>query len=294
MTRFLDVRISSVGGALAKSVSLFHGTAICNYRSLNHGEFLNDIRGRHVLIATHGFNVDRAAGIACLSNWERLLQLAPPSVFLGLLWPGDSVWLHGVDYPEEPRVADEAGQLIAPFLDANFAGAASISFASHSLGARVLLATVSKMSQPVRQATIMAGAIDDDCLNTEFQAAATKIGRISVLASKQDTVLSALFPLGNFLGGILDAGHPWRRAGLGQGGPSSPWPGNFQAPFEIPYNWEFRHDDYLQLDPPSPSIGVPTDVPMEGSSKPGANYWQAAWTAAFVSTRFRCISRAYW
>ena len=287
MTRFLDVRISSVGGALAKSVSLFQGTEIGNYRSVNQAEFLNDIHGRHVLIATHGFNVDRAAGIACLSNWERLLQLAPPSVFIGLLWPGDSVWLHALDYPEVPRVADQAGQLIAPFLDANFGGAVSVSFASHSLGARVLLATVSKMSRPVRQATIMAGAIDDNCLNTEFQAAGAKIGRISVLASKRDTVLSAAFPLGNFLGGILDAGHPWWRAALGQGGPSSPWPVNFQAPFEIPDNWEFRHDDYLQLDPPSPSIAVPTDVPVDGSSPPGTNYWQAAWTAAFVSTRFR-------
>jgi hypothetical protein len=248
---------------------------------------LVDIRGRHVLIATHGFNVDRAAGIACLSNWEGLLQLAPPSVFLGLLWPGDSIWLHGLDYPEEPRVADDAGRLLGPFLDANFGGAASISFASHSLGARVLLATVSNMRRPVRRAMIMAGAIEDDCLNAEFQTAAAKIGEISVLASHEDEVLSAEFPLGNFFGGILAAGHPWWRAALGQGGPSSPRPSNFQAPFEIPDNWEFGHGDYLQLDPPAPSIGVPTDVPPDGSSKPGADYWQAAWTAAFVSTRFR-------
>ena len=48
-----------------------------------------------------------------------------------------------------------------------------------------------------------------------------------------------------------------------------PWPSNFQAPFEIPDNWEFGHGDYLQIDPPSPSIIVPTDVPPEGSSKPG-------------------------
>lgn len=133
----------------------------------------------------------------------------------------------------------------------------------------------------------MAGAIDDDCLTTEFQTASAKIGKISVLASRADEVLSAEFPLGNFFGGIVDAGHPWWRAALGQGGPASPRPSNFQSPFEIPDNWEFGHGDYLQLDPPSPSIVVPTDVPPDGSSKPGANYWQAAWTAAFVSTRFR-------
>jgi len=287
MTRFLDVRLSAVGGGLAASVALNQGCEIGNYRSLNQAQLLSDIRGRHVLIATHGFNVDRAAGVACLSNWERLLQLAAPSVFLGLLWPGDSIWLHGLDYPNEPRVADDAGRLVGPFLDAHFGGAASVSFASHSLGARVLLATVSNMSRPVRRAVIMAGAIDDDCLNAEFQTAAARIGKISVLASRADEVLAAEFPLGNFFGGILDAGHPWWRAALGHGGPASPAPGNFQAPFEIPDNWDFGHGDYLQLDPPSPSIAAPIDVPPDGSSKPGANYWQAAWTAAFVSTRFR-------
>jgi Alpha/beta hydrolase of unknown function (DUF900) len=287
MTRFLDVRLSAVGGGLAASVAIGRGTEIANYRRLCEAQLLDDIRGRHVLIATHGFNVDRAAGIACLSNWEGLLQLAPPSVFFGLLWPGDSIWLHGLDYPDESRVADDAGRLVAAFLDATFGGAASISLASHSLGARVLLATVSKMSRPVRRAIIMAGAIDDDCLNTEFQTAAAKIGKISVLASRADKVLSTEFLLGNFFGGILDAGHPWWRAALGQGGPASPQPSNFQAPFEIPDNWDFGHGDYLQLDPPSPSIVVPTDVPPDGSSKPAANYWQAAWTAAFVSTRFR-------
>src|SRR3984885_12013984 len=278
MTLFLDVRLSAVGGNLAASVAINQGTSIGDYQSLKLPRLLDNMRGRHVLIATHGFQVNRAEGIACLANWEGLLQLVPPAVFVGLLWPGDSIWLHGLEYPEEPRIADEAGQLIAAFLDENFSAAASISLASHSLGARVLPATVSKMSRPVRRAIIMAGAIDDDCLNTEFQTAAAKIGEISVLASRADKVLSTEFPLGNFFGGILDAGHPWWRAALGQGGPASPRPRNFQAPFEIPINWDFGHGDYLQLDPPAPSILVPTDVPPEGSSKPRANYWQAAWT----------------
>jgi len=287
MTRFLDVRLSAVGGGLSAFVAINRGTEIGNYQSLNQAQLLPDLEGRHVLLAIHGFNVDRAAGIACLSNWEKLLQLPAPSVFVGLLWPGDSIWLHGLDYPEAPRVANETGRLIGPYLDSNFAGAASISFASHSLGARVLLATVSKMNRPVRRATIMAGAIDDDSLNTEFQTAAARIAEISVLASNQDKVLSTAFPLGNFFGGILAAGHPWWRSALGKSGPSWPRPDNFKAPFEIPGNWDFGHGDYLQLDPPSPSIVVPTDVPPNGSSRPGAEYWQAAWTAAFSSTRFR-------
>jgi hypothetical protein len=143
------------------------------------------------------------------------------------------------------------------------------------------------MHLPVRRAILMAGAIDDDCLSTEFKAAAAKIGKISVLASRQDKVLSAAFPLGNFVAGVIAEGHPWWHAALGQRGPSMPYPSNFQSPFMIPDNWGFEHGDYLQIDPPAPSIVVPTDVPPNGYPEPGTKYWQAAWTAALSSTRFR-------
>jgi hypothetical protein len=290
MTQFLDVRLSAVGGGLAASVAVNQGAGIGNYTGLRLSDLLASIRGRNVLIATHGYNVDRADGIASLSNWESLLQLPPSSVFVGLLWPGDSVWAHGLDYPDEPRVANDAGGLIARFLDANFAGAASLSFASHSLGARVVLETVSQMSLPVRRAMLMAGAIDDNCLNTEFKAAAAKVGMISLLASRKDEVLSVDFPLGNFVAGILAEGHPWWRAALGQGGPARPWPSNVQAPFEIPDNWNYQHGNYLQIDkPPVPTLAIPTNVPPNGSPLPalGAIGWQEAFSSAFASTRFR-------
>jgi hypothetical protein len=291
MTRFLDVRLSSVGGDLAASVSIYQGTTIDDYQTLDKEQLLADIRGRHVLIGTHGFHVDRANGIASLSNWEGLLQLTPPnSVFVGLLWPGDSVWAHGLDYPDEPKIANQAGDLIAPFLDENFGDAASVSFASHSLGARVVLRTIAAMNLPVRRTTLMAGAIDDNCLNTEFKAAADKIGEISVLASKKDEVLSALFPLGNLIGGIIAEGHPWWHAALGRCGPSNPRPGNFQSPFEIPDSWKYGHHNYLQVDPPPPaSVPMPTYIPPKGAAPPssGALGWQEAWSAAFCSTRFR-------
>jgi len=290
MTRFLDVRIAPVGGELAKSVSISQGTDIANYGGLSPIQFLSDIQGRHVLIGTHGYNVNREAGIASLSNWEGLLQLTPQAVFVGVLWPGDSIWAHGLDYPGEPRVANEAGQLIASFLDTNFGGAASISFVSHSLGARLVLETVSQMTLPARRMTLMAGAIDDNCLDTEFQDAAAKIGEIAVLASRNDEVLAELFPLGNFIGGIIAEGHPWWRGALGLGGPAKPWPGNFQAPFQLPDNWNFGHGNYLQIDgPPVAAVPVPADVPPNGTPLPsnGDRGWQEAWSAAFTSTRFR-------
>ncbi|HEV2416883.1 MAG TPA: alpha/beta hydrolase [Terriglobia bacterium] len=290
MTRFLDVRLDSVGGNLATSVAMMEGRTIANYQSLDINQLQSDIRGRHVLIGTHGYNVNRASGIACLSNWEGLLQLAPPSIFVGLLWPGDSVWAHGLDYPDEPKIANEAGVLIAPFIDKYFGGAASLSFASHSLGARLVLQTISKMSLPVRRAVLMAGAIDDNCLDAEFQAAAARIRKISALASMKDGVLSSLFPLGNLIGGIIAQGHPWWHAALGHCGPSRPRPGNFQSPFEIPANWDYGHHNYLQINaPPLVSISLPTDVPGDGSPEPAAGVagWQEAWSAAFCSTRFQ-------
>ncbi len=290
MTAFLDLRIQPVGGELAKQIAICQGTSLVNYTGMVMSDLLNAVNGQHVLLATHGFNVNRADGIASLSNWGSLLQLGPASAFVGVLWPGDSIWARGLDYPGEPRVADDAGALLGPFLDANFQGAASISFASHSLGARVVLATIANMKTPVRRLTLMAGAIDDDCLTTEFEAAAAKIGTISALASMKDTVLSRLFPLGNFVGGILTVGHPWWHAAIGHCGPTQAWPENFEAPYMIPDGWGFDHGNYLQINPPPvPALTVPINVPGQGTAEPGggAAGWQEAFTAGFESSRFK-------
>jgi len=288
MTQFIDLRLSAVGGELASCVALNQGTNIGDYTGLSQNALLASIRGQNVLIATHGFNVNRSDGISCLSNWASLLQLPQSSTFVGLLWPGDSAWAHGLDYPDEAAVANHAGSMAAEFINANFRAAASISFASHSLGARVVLSTISHLSLPVRRLMLMAPAIDDNCLTTEFQAAAAQIGTISVLASMKDEVLTAAFPLGNFFAGIIAAGHPWWRAALGHCGPAAPWPANFQAPFEIPDNWKFEHGNYLQIDYPEPArLPLPVNVPPQGSPPPPGNGWQEAFSSAFASTRFR-------
>src|ERR1700761_7715994 len=188
MTRFLDARLNSVGGELAASISINQGTSLANYASMTPAQLAADIAGRHVLFGAHGYNVDRAHGIASLSNWERLLQLGQSGLFIGLLWPGDSMWAHGLDYPGEPGVANNAGRMFAEFIDSNFSSAASISFVSHSLGARVLLSAIEYVTLPVRRAVIMAGAIDDNCLSTEFAEAVEKVGSLSLLASHKDEV----------------------------------------------------------------------------------------------------------
>jgi hypothetical protein len=276
---------------------VYQGTSQNDYSTLALGDLVSSVRGRHVLIATHGFNVDRWDGVACLSNWGSILQLPQASAFVGLLWPGDSIWAHGLDYAIEAKVADDAGVMIAEFVDANFATAASVSFASHSLGARVILSTISNMSMPVRQVTIMAGAVDDNALTGEFADAAAQIGEISVLSSAKDEVLTWAFPLGNLASGIIAVGHPWWHAALGHAGPAQPWPDNMTAPYGIPDNWDYQHGYYLAINqPPAPSLPIPTEVPPNGSAPlcaecgpngepvPG---WTEAFSAAFASSRFR-------
>jgi len=88
MTRFLDVRLRPVGGDLATTVAVFQGTSLANYTELPLAQLIADVRGKHVLLVTHGFNVDREAGIARLSNWEGLLQLPLISFSWACCGPG--------------------------------------------------------------------------------------------------------------------------------------------------------------------------------------------------------------
>jgi hypothetical protein len=288
MTNFLDVRALSGGGGLSDKVQLKTATPQGGYEDLAGKDFASFIYGQNVLIATHGFNVNRSDGIAHLSYWQTLLSLPDSSVFLGLLWPGDSESLYALSYPAEPKNAIGAGDMIADFVNNNFANAASVSFASHSLGARVILQAIAGINRPVRRAILMAGAIGDDCLTAEYAAVPAKVDAISVLASKQDDVLRFAFPIGDFAAEILDHTHPWWESALGRFGPT-PIPANFKPPDRIPDSWNYGHGDYLQDDPQAVDGPIPPDTNVpEAGDKPqgGADGWQEAFSASFVSTRF--------
>ncbi len=291
ITRFLDLRRLWGGGDVADKVQFKQWTGGNNYADQNQyvdllpADFEGLIQGKDVLIATHGFNVNRADGIQTLSMWSQLLTLPDSAVFAGLLWPGDSESFYALSYPVEPKNAMDAGNLLAPFLDANLQNAASISFVSHSLGARVVLQTISQMKLPVRRLILMAGAIGDDCLTSEFQDVQSKVEVISVLASKEDEVLRWAFPLGDFASDFIDDDHPWWESALGRFGPSKR-PAHYLPPYQIPKEWKYGHGSYLQTNPPAagpfPSAcGIPPPYPL---SSPG---WQEAWSAAFVSCRFK-------
>jgi hypothetical protein len=287
MTYFLDLRADSVGGILAAEV-----TARRDRERIDSAELDRESRGRDVVLVAHGFNVDREAGIERLSWWEERLQLGQ-ALFVGILWPGDSVWAPVVDYPLEGNEAIASGRRLGDYLSRHLPDAVSLSLAAHSLGARVALETIRRLvrpgpaRRPVRCLILMAGAIDDDCLSKEYRDSAEKVESISILASKGDRVLELAFPVGNLLGGIITRGEPYWHAALGREGPGAPFPDGLRAGWQIPDAWKYGHHDYLGDAPPlGPLIARPVDIPIQSAPPPTTPLdWQPAWSAAFAATR---------
>jgi len=305
VTYFIDLRADSAGGNPVASVSdiVVRTDAQPNpnpSRPLGPA-LIQAIQGRDVLLGTHGFNVNRAAGIGNLSHWSEWLGLGANGFFVGVLWPGDSRWIPVVDYPIEGNEAIKSGQLLAEYLAANFTGANSLSFASHSLGARMVLETIRNLSNSFKlnSVSMMAGAIDDTCLSNEYQDAASRMARISVLASGCDDVLKLAFTVGNPVAGIVTRGDPYWHGALGRYGPNPPeQPSSLIRTPILPDSWDFGHHSYINCT--GPAVGPPTEsgpffppplvVPPPGTPPPPPTpsplNWQQAWAAGFVSTRF--------
>jgi len=277
---FLNTRSLPVGGGVvagAGSITVIDQTNTVH----SVGELAAAIGGRDVLLITHGFNVNQMDGLQKLSEWGTLLGIGN-AVPIGILWPGDSRWIHVVDYPIEGNDAMAAGNLLAVFLNKNFTSALSLSFASHSLGARLVLQTVAGLKRPVRRLLLMAGAIDNTCLSNEYANATKDVGTISILASRSDNVLKWAFPAGNFVSGLFSRGAPYIHEAIGREGPSTDVtpPSNVHADWQIPDGWGFDHSDYLPAAlapaPMPPLIAFPGPDPP---SKP-------AWSAAFETSRW--------
>jgi hypothetical protein len=302
VTYFIDLRADSAGG---NPVADIDGIVVRTDAQPNPNPaaplepgMLQAVQGRDVLLGTHGFHVNRADGIANLTHWNEWLQLGGNGIFVGVLWPGDSRWVPFVDYPVEGNEAIKSGQLLAAYLGAKFVGANSLSFTSHSLGARMILETIRNLSSSlqVKAAIIMAGAIDDNCLSSEYQDAAARVGKISVLSSDCDEVLKWAFPVGNPLSGIVTRDDPYWHGALGRYGPNPPdQPSSLWKTPILPDRWEFGHDSYINCSGPvtgppaesGPFYPPPLVVPPQGTPEPSnASNWQQAWAAGFVCTRF--------
>ena len=96
MPYFINMRSHPVGGWLDTSdpvkVQLSPPATAdgFNQPSVTLGALQTALRGQHVLIGTHGFNVNFVDGVTALFYWSTLLHLPAPSIFVGLLWPGVS------------------------------------------------------------------------------------------------------------------------------------------------------------------------------------------------------------
>ena len=199
MTIFLNLRARPAGGEVADQVSprqitIDPVTGDATDLALSLSDLAAAVLGKNVLLATHGFNVNQLDGYQTLSNWSTLLQLDDTWLFVGMVWPGDSSWLGTLCYPGEGKNAMDSGNLLAPFLITNFAGAKSVSFVSHSLGARFILQTVTALNSldpqfAVEQIALMAGAVNHDCLTAEYASASQAVGKINLLASVEDEVV---------------------------------------------------------------------------------------------------------
>jgi hypothetical protein len=283
MTLFVNLRASPVGGIVADQARAWDDAV-----PLAPEAFASRVAGRNVLLATHGFNVNQPDGIQALSVWSTRVALPSSWVFVGVLWAGDSRYAPIVDYVYEGVEAIQSGRLLARYLNDHAAGAQGLAFASHSLGARMVLETIRGLDACPRRIVLMAPAIENDCLAREYHDAALKVSEmVYVLASRSDAVLHFAFPAGNLIGEIVMHGHPYDRTALGREGPARPLPTDVKVTsWQIPDGWGYGHLDYLPRGP----IGGPI-VPPEGGpgpddpvpASPGGLPWKPAWSAGAVT-----------
>jgi hypothetical protein len=292
---FLNTRSLPVGGGVGPLKVLDEANAVHPA-----SDVVSAVRGHDVLMVTHGFNVNQMDGLQKLSDWAKLLNLGS-TVCVGMLWPGDARWIHVVDYPVEGNEAMAAGNDLASFINTNFSGALSLSFASHSLGARTVMQAIAGLSRSVRRLLLMAGAIDNTCLSSEYAAAARNVQSISVLASRSDDVLKWAFPTGNFVSGLFSRGVPYVHEAMGREGPAEPYPSpdNVHADWQIPDGWDYGHGSYLPPNPLGPSplqypslpFFPPPDMPgppdyAPDPLKPNEALWQPGFSAAVQTSRW--------
>lgn len=246
MAYFLNFRSKAVGGAVVAPY-LLQGDGTADPLMLSvvpWSQVSQIVGGKDLLFVTHGFNVSYQDGAKALDLLSRYLTLPASYQFIGMLWPGDAA-IPIIDYPFEGSPAIDSGRKLADFCNQWCAGAQSLSFVSHSLGARMVLQGITGLTRRVRLLCVMAGAINRDCLTAEYSLAAGKCDRIVALASHNDNVLKLAFPVGDAIADLLHNDHTLRAA-LGYDGP--PTPTAVVAPWQIADSAGYGHGDYLPSD----------------------------------------------
>jgi pimeloyl-ACP methyl ester carboxylesterase len=243
MTLFLSFRNSRAGILIKQSPFIYRASDNFELKMVALPTLKSEAAGRDILFAIHGYNNSEAEAICALTRLSQTLDLPSDALFIGILWPGDS--LAGfVSYPFEKPTARYSGQYLGEFCKRELPKAASISFVSHSLGARVALEAIRHLDRDTRSACLMAAAIERDCLEKEYADSFAKTGVTYVLASRKDWVLQRAFPLGNIIGHLLDpTSHPMSKA-LGFEGPERAI-GKTRTPWQIKDGDDYLHGSYL-------------------------------------------------
>jgi Alpha/beta hydrolase of unknown function (DUF900) len=246
MTLYISFRSESVGGAVVDA-RILQGDGTKSplaLKPVDPPQLAGLVAGKNLLFCAHGFNVSLENGARSLAQLEPSLGLTTNELFFGVLWPGD-FWLPIVNYPFEGDVSIDCGKRLADFCTRSLAGAQSLSFASHSLGARVVLEAVKNLKGSARVVCLTAAAINKDCLDTEYGTAASHSSAISLLASHEDLVLKYAFAIGDPIADLLHDDHTAFQPALGYGGPPLPARQPIAPPWQIADDADYGHGDYL-------------------------------------------------
>jgi hypothetical protein len=251
MTLFLNFRTRSVGGAVNTNPQLYDGLGDRTqpgWTLVPPALLRARFAGKSVLFGVHGFNVTQSDGTVSLGLLDNYMALTGSSLFVAVLWPGDSI-IPIVDYPFEGNVAIDCGRRLAAFCNDFCSTAQAVSFASHSLGARLVLEAVSGLDRKASTVCLTAAAINRDALTAEYATAAKNCEKISILASREDNVLKLAFPVGDPLSLLLHADHAPFQIALGSEGPPTPAPAQVHRPWQISDSeqtaGDYDHGDYL-------------------------------------------------
>lgn len=250
---FLDFRTRDVGGPVATTPVLYQD-------GIRRGSGLGALPGHAggLTFVVHGYNNDRAQGMASIAGFASAAAAAVPALagtlLVGVLWPGDAIFGF-LSYPTEERDADATAAAFARELARTRLDAIP-TFVAHSLGCRVVLETIERLTRLhpdrawVDQIVLMAGAVDNDCLGRRerYLRGATGALRVVTVASTADRVLQLAFPAGDWLTGIFSGGYT--RTALGRSGPAAePRPPQATSPFQVGA-FGIGHGDYLGGDTP--------------------------------------------
>lgn len=274
MTLYFNCRTHNVGGSVADPyVMQGDGTTTPpTWHAVDWPTVSAMVAGKNIVFATHGFNVSLQHGACSLGQLEPYLALGSSDIYFGVLWPGD-YWLPVINYPFEGGVSMDCGRRIAAACSRYLSQAQSISFISHSLGARLVLEAVKNLDRPARVVCLTAAAINRDCLATEYWTAAQNAAQISILASREDWVLKVAFQIGDPVADAMHDDHTAFQPALGSRGPPVPALPPITSPWQIPDDANYGHGNYL---PPGDSV--------QTAQQALADKWSKA--AAFMARAF--------